>query len=61
MQGIASKAFDTARTQVGKTSDADLQMYEQLQPEQFEKLVEKFGPDSVVSYIKAMEAKRNGA
>lgn len=61
LRGISTKAFDQAGAQVGKSSDVDLNLYEQLKPKHFEALVQKYGADEILRYIKVMEAKRQGA
>lgn len=42
----------------GPEKDDDLDIYEKLQPSDFPKLIEKYGEESVMSYIKHMEARK---
>lgn len=58
LQSSVGKAFDRARSSNGASNDSDLSLYEALQPQDFEALAQKFGPDTVVDYVKSMEAKR---
>ncbi len=58
MQRSVGKAFDNVRSSNGVSNDPDLSIYNALQPADFEALAQKFGPDTVVDYVKAMEAKR---
>lgn len=38
--------------------DEDIKIYDRLQPSDFPKLIEKYGEEPVLSYIKTMEARK---
>lgn len=56
------KATQTAFNRVGKTasvvSDPDLNLYGKLKPEDFGKLINQYGADQTLQYIKEMEHKK---
>jgi hypothetical protein len=52
---------DAMKTHIGlsgRSTDPHLEIYNTLKPEHFDKLVETYGADNVLEYIKKMEAKR---
>ncbi len=57
------KATQTAFDRVGKTanvvSDPDLNLYSKLKPEDFGHLINQYGAEDVMKYIKEMEFKRS--
>ncbi len=57
LRAAASQGFDQL-TSLGKTQDDDLELYSTLKQEDFSKLVQKYGNDDVIKYIKTMEARR---
>ena len=57
-QDAAAKAFDRARMSVGGTVDSDLQIYEQLKPDNFTDMIRKYGLNGVLRYIKEMEFRK---
>lgn len=54
----AGHALDRASSVTNHETDEDLRIYENLPMEAFDALVAKHGPDEVIKYIKAMEAKK---
>jgi hypothetical protein len=57
LRGAASSALDRVKTVSGQETDPDLMLYQQLKPGDFPKLIDKYGQDNVMQYIKTMEAK----
>lgn len=55
-------ATKTALDKVGKISgvenDANMRIYQSLQPDDFNAIMKKFGVDETMKYIQAMESKR---
>lgn len=53
-------AFGVMKGVVGKQSDPELEAYEMLDKEGFDKLREKYGLEELTTYIRRMEARRQG-
>ncbi len=58
MKGATQKAFAKVASVNKQQTDPDLQLYSRLKPENFVSLMKDYGEENVISYIKAMEAKR---
>lgn len=57
-QAAVKKAFQRVAKVTNTEADPDLRIYNQLQPQDFTKLMTKYGEQGVIDYIKAMESKR---
>jgi hypothetical protein len=53
-------AFTEMRGTVGKTTDAELATYENLDKAGFDKLRKQYGLEQLTTYIRRMEARRQG-
>lgn len=51
-------AFDRVATVSDISNDPELRIYDTFKPEDFERMIEKFGPDETLTYIQQMEGKR---
>jgi len=58
MQKATKSAFDKVGKVAGISADADLNLYNKLKPEDFGQIVNKFGADQALAYIKEMEHRR---
>ena len=59
---MVARATKKAFQQVGKVSgmetDPDLKLYSTLKPEHFTKLIEVYGEQPIINYIKEMESNK---
>lgn len=60
MSKATRKAFDNVGRVANVETDPDLMTYQALKPGDFGKMMGEFGEENVLSYIKAMEARRLG-
>ena len=58
MRSASKEALTTVKQAVGTQVDPALQVYEKLNPADFEHLARTRGPEFVTKYITQMEAKR---
>ena len=58
LRWASGKAMENIRSVAGSSNDSDLAIYNRLTPNEFKMLGEKYGQDSLISYIKHMEAKK---
>lgn len=60
MQKAAQSAFDRVGNVTGTENDPDLSIYQTLAPQDFTKLMQQFGEEEILRYIKTMESRRLG-
>jgi len=58
MERATRSAFDRVGQVSGSESDPDLSLYQSLVPQDFAKLMEDYGENEVLDYIKTMEGRR---
>jgi hypothetical protein len=58
VQRATKKAFQKMGQVSQVEADPDLRLYQTLKPEDFTKLVEVYGEDDIVNYIRDMESQR---
>ena len=60
LESAVTKGFDklAATSEQNVTRDTDVKFYEELAPEAFDVIAATYGPDNLVKYIQAMEARR---
>lgn len=58
MSKAANKAFGKVAKVGNIQADPDLRLYESLQPQDFDRIVQQYGADDAIKYIQAFEAKR---
>lgn len=58
LRAAAKSALDNVAKISGQNNDPNLRIYGLLQPEDFNEIVKKFGPDRTTDYIQAMETKK---
>ncbi len=52
------RAFQIVHRNMATPSDPDLEIYQSLKPEDFASIMQRFGVDNTLHYIRTMEAKR---
>jgi hypothetical protein len=57
LKNAAREGLKRVASSSGHTMDQDLLLYKQLKPSDFPKIIEKYGVEGTLDYIKAMEAK----
>lgn len=58
VQRATKKAFQRVGAVSGMETDPDLKLYSTLKPEHFTKLMEVYGEEPIIDYIKEMESNR---
>jgi hypothetical protein len=58
MQKATQSAFDRVGNVTNTENDPDLSLYQSLAPQDFTKLMERYGEDDVLRYIKTMESRK---
>ena len=58
VQRATKKAFQQVGRVAGVETDPDLKLYSTLKPEHFTKLIEVYGEQPIIDYIKEMESTR---
>jgi len=53
----AKSAVDTVNKLIGEPEDRSLRVYKQLQPTDFNDIIENFGEEAALEYIRKMETK----
>lgn len=59
LKDAARQGLNRVAEGTGQTMDRDLMMYEKLQPDDFDVLIEQHGVEATLSYIRAMEVRRS--
>lgn len=59
LERAVAKGFDSlSKYGEGAPKDSDLALYEKMTPDTLNVIAETYGPDNLVKYVQAMEAKR---
>lgn len=58
LRWASGKAMESIRSLTGSSNDSDLAIYSRLTSNEFKMLGDKYGQDSLIAYIKNMEAKK---
>ena len=58
VQRATKKAFQQVGRVAGEETNPDLKLYSTLKPEHFSKLIEVYGEQPIIDYIKEMESSK---
>ena len=58
LNGAAKTAFDRAAQMGGSSEDSDLRLYDTLQESDFDRILQQYGADETVEYIRRMESRK---